>query len=356
VQEYTEKNGFALRVRDYAQAHGESDAGGRFDLTLRERGTFYLRVWAEGLAPSELGPFEIDPAHGLDGLEIDLGEGGAIEGQVLVAPGESPAGKIVAISRGDAHAVTQRVGKLGRYRFEHLIPGKWLVVRRDAEITPEESTASSDMRTFREEMIRGNCTVAPGATTHFDLDLVGGAAAVVLEGLLVLDDAPCTGWEAQLLPAGRMTSSSDSPPVTTDSSDGSFRLEAPRAGRYRLSLAPLDDSGRLFSSVVELFPGSATWSRSFATGAVEVLNPGPASELDTPLDFFLTSVQGVDVLAPVPVAESGSARIAGLPAGAGRIARFTLEQLAGLAEFPRSHPALVEVEVRPDRTTSVHLP
>ena len=108
-----------MRVSSHSWASGRSDAEGAFVLTLRNEGEFYLRAEAEGFAPAEQGPWPIDPQRGLAGLSVELTRGGTIEGSVYGA--EQVAGRIVAISRGDAHAQTTRTDGEGRYRFELTI-------------------------------------------------------------------------------------------------------------------------------------------------------------------------------------------------------------------------------------------
>jgi hypothetical protein len=75
-----------------------------------------------------------------------------------------------------------------------------------------------------------------------------------------------------------------------------------------------------------------------------------------PLDFFLATVEGVNVLAPIQPGEDGTARVAGLPAGAGRICRFTLEEMATLAAFPADRAGIVDAVIRGGAETRVRLP
>ena len=110
-------------------------AEGAFVATLRTAGEFVVRVEHAGFAPAEIGPFAIDPERGLDGIEAVLDQGGSIAGEVRSAAGPV-AGAIVGVSRGDGHAVTQRSGVDGAFRFDRLMPGPWTVQLVEEDIAP----------------------------------------------------------------------------------------------------------------------------------------------------------------------------------------------------------------------------
>jgi hypothetical protein len=190
-------NGFESRYNRHADSLATTDSEGRFELTLREAGTFWVRAEAAGRAPADLGPLELDPAAGAADLELALGRGGVIEGRVLVPLDEQAVGTIVGASRGDGHAVTLRADSQGRFRFEGLTPGPWLVAPADQEIQPGYTSTSVSGGDRAEP--RSNCQVYEGQTTRFDLDLTRGPA-VVLEGTLLLSGAAAGGWSASLSP------------------------------------------------------------------------------------------------------------------------------------------------------------
>jgi hypothetical protein len=113
----------------------------------------------------ELGP--LDPLAERE-LRVELTLGGAIEGRVLLPDGADGAGIVVGINHGDGHGRTLRAGLDGRFRFEHLAPGAWQVLRRENELDPNMiSISTSDER----PEIEWSCTVEAGRTTHHDLDL-----------------------------------------------------------------------------------------------------------------------------------------------------------------------------------------
>jgi len=369
VRTFLSVNGFPVRHERDAAADGETDADGSFALTLRSSGDFYLRAEAPGLAPAEVGPLSLAKDVGEE-LVVELTAGGSIEGRVLPPAGRSPAGTVVVVSRGDAFARTQRVGADGAYRFDRLSPGDWLVGTRDEELSPNSVQSTSTRAPFDEARIETNCRVLEGATTRHDLDLGGAAAPPRLIGTLQLDGRPAQGWTADLIPndgglavrgtrSGRRGAATTQGPRTLDEAGG-FELAVERPGPFRLTFQSpeaREGNGVVLSVELELYPGINTFSRSLATGSVVVENPRELHELGIPLDFLLLRVDGVDVLAPVqPGLDGAESLLAGVPAGTGRIARFTLEEFATLSSFPADQPGLVEVVVRAGETTRVRLP
>ncbi len=76
--------------------------------------------------------------------------------------------RVLGISRGDGAPHTLRAGLGGHYRFDHLIPGRWQVERRESELDPSSVTTSSSSLTVE---IEWSCTVEAGRVTRLDLDL-----------------------------------------------------------------------------------------------------------------------------------------------------------------------------------------
>ncbi|HIF40763.1 MAG TPA: carboxypeptidase regulatory-like domain-containing protein [Planctomycetes bacterium] len=265
-------NDFPVRVRSRPTVSGTSGSDGSFGLTLRQAGDYFVRVSFEGLAPAEAGPLTIDPRRGLDGLVLELTEGGALEGRVW---GDAKiAGRIVALSRGDAHARTVRTDREGFYRCERLIPGPWQVELASEEISLNSSSSSSDGSKFRESDIESNCVVLEGQTTRHDLSLTG-EAQTVLVGTLLLDGAPAVGWQARLMPegGGLLRSGSDLEDIV--GADGNFRITVRKPGEYQLSLGPPDRRAIRLLERLQLVSGENPWQASFSTGAVTFTNAPP---------------------------------------------------------------------------------
>ncbi|HEX6885028.1 MAG TPA: sigma-70 family RNA polymerase sigma factor [Planctomycetota bacterium] len=159
------RDGFYCLYRPEAADQATSDADGRFTLTCKQPGPVWVRATSAGWTAADLGPLQPDAAGE---LRIELTGGGSIEGRVLLPDGADAEGVVVGISRGDGHPRTLRAGPEGRFRFDHLVPGRWQVQRCESELDPSTVTTMSDSTPVE---IEWSCTVEPGRVTRFDLDL-----------------------------------------------------------------------------------------------------------------------------------------------------------------------------------------
>ncbi|HVS19842.1 MAG TPA: carboxypeptidase-like regulatory domain-containing protein [Planctomycetota bacterium] len=346
---YVAHNGFQVFLETSASDEAASDDDGRFLLTPRRSGTWYVRAEAAGFAPAELGPLALDPGRSHDELEVELGEGGAIAGRVLVAPGPDAGGRIVGISRGDCNARTQRAAPDGSFRFEHLTPGPWQVRVVDEEIHPSRTMTSSSTGRGRAEL-EYDCRVEEGRTTRFDIDLTGRGGVRVV-GLLRLDGAPPGVWRAMLTEDGLLGGSSfDEAKLDVD---GGFTLLAPKPGRYRVVLQGMvGEGGSFVVATVELAQGENPWQLDIQTGALEVRNVPPSADLGNPTHMHvgLESENLMCVTALAPDA-NGVCLLPRVPVGPGRIVE--------IGDRPReldSWRTLAECEVARGLTAHVTLP
>ncbi|MDP7571058.1 MAG: carboxypeptidase regulatory-like domain-containing protein, partial [Myxococcota bacterium] len=119
--------------------HGTmTDAEGRFALPLdfeeiKEGLDFVLHASGERLAPALSRTFRLDGLNHPREIEIEMMPGGSIGGRLLLPDGTSPAGMYVGASNGDGTLQAQRVAADGAFRFDHLMPGNWLVERMESE-------------------------------------------------------------------------------------------------------------------------------------------------------------------------------------------------------------------------------
>jgi hypothetical protein len=266
-----EANGYRLRVWPMARDETRSDAEGRFLLTPRAAGSYYVRAEPATGAPAELGPLEVDERLGSSfhvgaPLELHLGAGGAIEGRVRLASGADPEGAIVGITRGDGGERTQRVASDGRFRFEALVPGPWRVELRSEEVFGRpngySSTQSPRVQPFD---LEENCTVYEGETTFVDVS-DAEPESLAFEGVLTIDGRPGVGWTARLGPAGRLDF--EGAGWTALDSDGHFTLRARGPGEYRLTLRQQGGEFHeqfLFEDLL-VRGGDAPWERELHTG------------------------------------------------------------------------------------------
>lgn len=346
---FTQMSGFPVRVSPASRGRAATSEQGAFQVTLRDAGTYFLRAELAGEGVLEVGPFTFDPERGLDLGELELLPGGAIEGFVRAAAGESVAGTIVAVSRGDARARTARVGADGAFRFEGLIEGPWQVQVAQAEINPVGSGWSSDgLRPVGP--IPSNCTVVRGQATRFDLE-IGSRAACSLSGRLMLDGEPAAGWSLGLHAADLRVFASDSERVRSDA-DGAFRLTRSEPGSYRL-LVEGDLDANLIADL-ELGLGESAWSAQLELAELDLEGLSLSLADGVPAAFVVWEREGWWALASVVADDQGAARGLRVPAGSARVCLFDLSILTG--GDPRELPTLLELELPAGARTLARLP
>ncbi|MCZ6787073.1 MAG: sigma-70 family RNA polymerase sigma factor [Planctomycetota bacterium] len=329
-------NGFLTALKPTPAARGATNARGEFNLTLRKKGSFRLRVESKGFARHESEILELEPVNGRDGLAVALTAGGMIEGVLTPAGGASPAGRIVGISRADGHVRTKRLGPDGRYRFEYLTPGPWLVRETDEEITPEGSFSSTSAGRAKPVF---NTTVVDGRVTRFDLGETALGPSVA--GTLRIEARPALGWSVALLPVGAKVHADEMTTARTDR-EGRFTLMAAEPGRYRLRLrAP--DGELLLMDEIDLAVGTPlTWSRSLSVGTLAGTVPAASGEDAPNFALLWKGESGFFALALLRPDEEGRFQTGWVPVGKASIVKITRQ---GRRADPRTWPAIREVEI-----------
>lgn len=266
---YIERNGFLTRLHPDAAERAVSAEDGSFALDPGAPDDYALLCDAPGFATSEIALGRVELATGLADVLVALDRGGAIEGRVLVPPGEDPAGVIVAFDRHDARARTLRADRDGRYRLDGLTPGAWYVARGTKELL-----ADDDEQTFGEFAPGGvdypvSCTVVLGETTVFDLDLRRGAPAELLAHV-TLDGQPAVGWKLLLVPDDPRHLRDDAHRAAIDGR-GDARIVVPETGPCTLELSSSAESGAelVFHDRVELLAGPNAWTLAVERGSVK---------------------------------------------------------------------------------------
>ncbi len=161
-------NDFLCVVDSYTSASVSTHADGTYEIGCELAGKFIVRAEANGWAAAESDSMSA-PANSVD-LNFELTHGGALEGRVVFADGRNPEGAIVGINHGDGRARTQRAGPNGRYHFEGLTPGKWQVLLRTSEVSPDSTTVSTRQGEPQHDL-DWSCDVIAGKTSYFDLDV-----------------------------------------------------------------------------------------------------------------------------------------------------------------------------------------
>jgi len=316
-------NGFLSRLDPTLAAEGESDADGRFFLTARESGDFALLVESAGHARAELELRGIEKAVGASGLLVSMDKGGALEGTVLVAPGRSPEGTIVAINRGDLQPRTQRVGADGRFAFEGLTPGGWSVRRSNFEVSGDSGTAissRSETEPFPEDV-----QVLANQVARFDLDL-SDERPCVLRGQITIDGKPASEWRASFWPDSDGVVNETLPSTVLDG-EGRFEFSATQPGFRRVRFSPpIQATGQLSLALrLEVLRGENHVERALRTGRVEGRAAVGAGRMyaEGRCDAELSYLVGVAVDA------DGRFVLEGLPAGSVRIMELPVSQSGG---------------------------
>jgi hypothetical protein len=297
---------------------GGADGQGFYHHDVKDARTFAILCEAEGWSLAEVSPLEIDPAVGVDGIQIALVKGGAIEGKVLTPPGKDPAGVVVGLDRCDGKPKTKRVGPDGRFRFEHLTPGRYRVARADSEFNPGNVSTTWSTGGDVHAEYKSNCSVDDERTTRFDLDLRDDQPAVLVAQVSV-NGAPATGWTAALWPQENATTRKI--PGGAVDAQGRLRIEATEPGSGRLRLEPPSDvnHGVIIEIPVDLHRGDNALPVDLKVGSVRGHCAAPPE--GSMLDFSSETSAGYHFYASARIEADGRFEMPCVPAGAGRVGR-----------------------------------
>ncbi|HEX6884962.1 MAG TPA: hypothetical protein VF530_16420 [Planctomycetota bacterium] len=298
---------------------GTTDGSGAFLLTIHERGWYGIRVEADGFPLTVLGPFELDPEVGRDGLELALERGGTLEGSVRLPPGAAPEDVLVGVSNGWRFVRSAAVDAEGRYRIEDLAPGPYQVRR----CTPPVASLQRLDVASSVEAPEWDCRVRAGETTRFDLDLTQ-EGSVVLSGRLEGLEGARSGWRALLYTAKSPRDFWFKPRAQAElERDGRFELTLSRPGLYRIELR--SGPWSLWRDL-ELFAGPNEWERRIETGRILLRASGDPAEPH--LRYVARAGDGLECVVEYPwwqkQAAEGGLRF-DAPVGPGRLETATAE-------------------------------
>lgn len=298
--------GFPTRLDGTGLVGTFSDADGRYELPLAGPGTRVLVCQAAGLPAYESEPFEVGALGSRDReRDVELGLAGAIEGRVLVAPGESAAGVLVRVSNGDMRVHEAVSDERGDYRIEALAPGRYmLLAQRQREGESRGRVASAIERVRVEDFpFPWALEVRAGESTQHDVDL-DELALADLSGRLLVDGLPQPLASVRLVPCTRAwtTRSWDQDERTLDA-EGRFRFEGRRAEPHWLVLelaeGPL--SGTTLVRRVELARGAGEIELALESAGARGALPEGASAAPC----ALLSELGPEAFAFAPVQPAG---------------------------------------------------
>ncbi len=240
-----------------------TDGSGKFVASLHNDGWHTIAVEAQGLPLTVFGPFEWSRPDGATGVELELQEGGAIEGRVLVAPGAAVAGRLIGVCNGWSFLRSAPVDADGSFRIDGLAPGDYQV---RALVRPVSSLqALSIFRTLGDvQEVVSDCVVRSGKTTHVVLDLTE-EGSVRLLGRFGWEDGTRTRYGAvQLAEPG----SRDALASMNLATDGRFEFALSTGGP--LTIHVFADNGR-FRQDFDLVRGDNAWEAIVPFGQARLL-------------------------------------------------------------------------------------
>jgi len=341
-------DGFPARLDGTELQGAYADADGRFALAIGQAGAYALYAEHPGFAAAELGPLELDPRRAAE-RDVVLTPGGAVEGRVLAPAGESPAGALVRLARGDMRVHEAVCDAEGRYHLERLTPGPYMVAvtrERRGAVLGFAASAVETVRTTEEFAFPWALEVRAGETTRKDLDLDdGGRGALV--GQLRIDGVAPDGATARLVPADRpwTTSSFESPEVEL-SADGGFEFGELRPGGYTLVVTPVFGplAGSELVQSLSIERGSQRCELELASARVFGALPAAARAEPGPFALVTEPAPGLRCVTPAEPGPAGLEPLT-LPAGAG--ARLVGWRRGEPRDDPLRWPTLATFDLAP---------
>ncbi len=323
-------NGFPVRFDGRSKSTARTASDGTFYLDLHKSGDYVVRAVAPGLAPAESSVMDLSPNKGRAGIEFNLSIGGAIEGHLVLGAGSNPAGKYVAVSRGDCWAETRRVQSDGSFLFENLMPGPWMVKLVDEAIHDQESSSSSGWGFFPHDSPPSNCVVNEGVSTRYDLVLTP-LSTCVLRGQLELQDVDMSSWRGSSSPH-KLQDQSVGGIRTSFSIDaeGRFELRVKGAGLWSLAFESPQEGGLRFQLKVDLEEGLNQWSAHVPMAQLTLTGTPPET------CFYLWRGQdNLVAMHPVSMDANGKCTLGSIPAGpAGLVLMSDMQGLESDKDWP----------------------
>ncbi len=301
--------------------HGTmTDAEGRFALPLdfeeiKEGLDFVLHASGERLAPALSRTFRLDGLNHPREIEIEMMPGGSIGGRLLLPDGTSPAGMYVGASNGDGTLQAQRVAADGAFRFDHLMPGNWLVERMESEHGHARGSGGGTSFVVPREPIPWSCRVVEGKRTVFDLDFRTPTTAL-LTGRLMIDGRGPGPWRVSLMPRVLRSRffSERIPDSTSLDPDGNFEFTAAPPGEYALAIRDGDWGRTTVVLNVHLVSGDQSVQVEFTSAPLSGRRGAPVEGEE--LFHIHETPQGARVMTPLHPDESGAFE-ARVPVGLG---------------------------------------
>ncbi len=260
-----------------------SDGQGRFEIRLGERGRYIARAEADGLAPGDLGPIDLDPTRPTHDLKISLLEPGSIRGRVSLPEHVERESLVITATRGDAFPRKTPIALDGTYRLDGLTPGSWRVEPMERSITQQGTVGPGGIHHASDHApsepqrppFAGNVEVAAGGVTDLDLDVADYLASI--RGRLVIGGKPRAGWSVLPAPADRFEQALV--PQTTTDGHGAVTFADLRAIRRVLVFERgTETMTRHLEQTIDLSMGDWSEDWTFIVGTLAVVCPSNAEQ------------------------------------------------------------------------------
>ncbi len=301
-----------------AGEQARTDPDGRFRLAALPPGRIQLVASADGFASARSERVELEAGEVRDGLDIALGHGGAIDGQLLVGPGGRPADYVViAQEQRSQLSVTADLAPDGKFEMRNLDPGTWIVQAMPAGIFSSAGTMNdfqpgkgvdigAMMEQITSNVVSERCRVRAGETSEVELDAADLITGTRWTVRVAVGDAPLS---TGIVEATRVDGSSirvgilfEGRAILSNVEPGPYRVQI-RSGMTMAQIgAPQDlefPAGKQEHSTRIELPGGELRGRvvdaesgdPLAMALVRLIHED-AAERDDPIGMALTNTEG----------------------------------------------------------------
>jgi hypothetical protein len=249
------------------------------------------------------------PGTGATDLLLELPGLGAIAGRVLANAGVELRDLVVGASRGDGRPFSVRTDAEGRFRFEKLSPGRWLLRIQREDIDPNGQSSELRDAPASDAAFPSSCEVRAGETTSVDIDLRQSAELVATVQLAGWEKAH---WHASLEPTGATQCLA----ASIEDVDGEhIRIRVDQPGDYLFRMyGRIPDAKHTlsFDERVHLEAGSNAWSFTSPAGELVLAN-----RTEEPVYAYVRSRPpgGRDLSIGAQIPAHGELTIGGVPLG-----------------------------------------
>ena len=221
----------------------ESDADGTFTLSGLAPGSQALVASDDDWAPSPETAVEVQPAGDTEGLVLTLREGGVISGVVRDDDGNPWSGRRVTYATGGGPVAvfggesTTETDASGRFRFDRVAPGEWVVNASPGEREMMTTMQSGDRQSAFFDLMAMNLTA--------EVEVVDGEEVAVELGAEARDPVEVFGSvtrNGEAVQEGNVTFAREGEDLFSNlkrapiGKDGQYRVELDRPGAYVLSV------------------------------------------------------------------------------------------------------------------------